>query len=59
MTGALKRGIVLLALVFIGYYMFTDPHGLAKVSTDGAAALWKALSHLFGALIDFINAIKH
>ncbi|MFL6023273.1 MAG: hypothetical protein ACJ72O_08030 [Marmoricola sp.] len=58
MAGALKKGVVLLVVVFIGFYMFTDPNGLAQTSRDGGAALWKALTSLFGALIDFINAIK-
>ncbi|MGO4255262.1 hypothetical protein [Marmoricola sp. RAF53] len=58
MAGALKKGTVLLVLVFIGFYMFTDPSGLAQTAKDGAAALWEALTSLFGALIDFIDAIK-
>jgi hypothetical protein len=58
MAGALKKGMVLLVVVFVGYYMFSDPNGLAQTTKDGGAALWKALTSLFGALIDFINAIK-
>ena len=58
MTGALKKGMVVLVAVFIGFYMFTDPNGLARVVQDGSAALWEALTELFGALIDFIDAIK-
>jgi hypothetical protein len=58
MAGTLKKGMVLLVVVFVGYYMFSDPNGLAQTTKDGGAALWKALTSLFGALIDFINAIK-
>lgn len=58
MTGVLKKGMVVLVVVFIGFYMFTDPSGLAQTTKDGAGALWKALTSLFGALIDFINAVK-
>jgi hypothetical protein len=58
MTGVLKKGMVVLVVVFIGFYMFTDPNGLAQTTRDGAGALWEALTSLFGALIDFINAIK-
>jgi hypothetical protein len=58
MAGALKKGMVLLVVVFVGYYMFSDPNGLAQTTKDGGAALWRALTSLFGALIDFINAIK-
>ena len=58
MTGVLKKGMVVLVVVFIGFYMFTDPNGLAQTTRDGAGALWEALTSLFGALIDFINAVK-
>ena len=58
MTGVLKKGMLVLVVVFIGFYMFTDPSGLAQTTKDGVGALWKALTSLFGALIDFINAVK-
>lgn len=58
MAGVLKKGVGVLLVVFIGFYMFTDPNGLAQTTKDGAGALWQALTSLFGALIDFINAIK-
>lgn len=59
MAGVLKKGVALLVVVFVGFYMFTDPSGLAQTTRDGAGALWEALTSLFGALIDFINAIKN
>jgi hypothetical protein len=58
MTGVLKKGVLVLVVVFIGFYMFTDPNGLAQTSKEGAGALWEALTSLFGALIDFLDAIK-
>lgn len=58
MAGVLKKSLALLFVVFVGFYMFTDPNGLAQTTKDGAGALWEALTSLFGALIDFINAIK-
>jgi hypothetical protein len=58
MAGVLKKGMVVLVVVFIGFYMFTDPNGLAQTTKDGGGALWKALTSLFGALIDFINSFK-
>jgi hypothetical protein len=58
MAGVLKKGMAVLVVVFIGFYMFTDPHGLAQTTKDGAGALWQALTTLFGALIDFINSFK-
>jgi hypothetical protein len=58
MTAVLKKGLAVLAVVFVGFYMFTDPSGLAQATKDGTAALWQALTALFGALIDFIDAVK-
>jgi hypothetical protein len=58
MTGVLKKGVLALVVVFIGFYMFTDPNGLAQTSKEGAGALWEALTSLFGALIDVLDAIK-
>ena len=58
MAGVLKKGMAVRVVVFIGFYMFTDPHGLAQTTKDGAGALWQALTTLFGALIDFINSFK-
>ena len=58
MAGVLKKGMAVLVVVFIGFYMFTDPNGLAQTTKDGAGALWEALTTLFGALIDFINSLK-
>jgi hypothetical protein len=58
MTDVLKKGAAALVVVFIGFYMFTDPNGLAQTTRDGAGALWQALTSLFGALIDFINAVR-
>jgi hypothetical protein len=58
MTGVLKKGVLVLVVVFIGFYMFNDPNGLDQKSKEGAVALWEALTSLFGALIDFLDAIK-
>lgn len=53
---ALKKVLPLLLVVFIGFYMFNDPGGLAQNAKDGTAALWDGLTKLFSAVIDFINA---
>lgn len=54
---SLKKVIPLLLVVFVGYYMFTDPDGLADLAMDGSAALWEGLTKLFAAVIDFLDAI--
>ncbi len=57
MSGTLKKGVVLLVILFIGFYMFTDPHGLATFAKDGSARGWDLLTQLFTALISFFNAL--
>ena len=53
----LKKGLVLLVVVFLGFYMFNDPNGLAQNTKDAGAAVWSGLLNVFGGLIDFINAL--
>lgn len=53
----LKKGLVLLVLVFVGFYMFNDPNGLAENTKDAGAAIWDGLLNVFDAAIDFIDAI--
>jgi len=57
MSGTLKKGVVLLVVLFIGFYMFTDPHGLAVFAKEGSAKGWDLLTNLFKALINFFNAL--
>jgi hypothetical protein len=57
MTGVVRKGLVLLVVVFIGFYMFNDPNGLADVVKRGGGNLWEGLKNLFAAMIDFLNAI--
>jgi hypothetical protein len=57
MTGVMRKGLVLLVVVFLGFYMFNDPNGLAQLAKDGGAGLWDGLQRLFAALIDFLDAI--
>lgn len=57
MDAVLKKGVVLLALVFVGFYLFTDPNGLAGFAKDASTAIWDGLETLFKAIIRFLNAL--
>ena len=57
MTGALRKGVILLVVVFVLFYLFTDPHGAAGFARDGSSALWDGLRQMFSAIIDFLNAL--
>lgn len=53
----IKKLIILAAVVFVGYWMFTDPSGLADIAKDGSSGLWSLTSQLFTATIDFIKQL--
>lgn len=53
----LKKGLIVLLVIFIGFYLFNDPNGLAANTKDAGAAIWDGLLSLFDAVIDFIDAI--
>ncbi|WP_310962693.1 hypothetical protein [Nocardioides terrisoli] len=59
MTGALRKGLFLLVVIFIGFYLFTDPHGLASFTRAGGGHVWDGLSSLFSAVITFLNDVSH
>lgn len=57
MDATLKKGVGLLLLIFIGYYLFTDPSGAASSAKDVFGAVWDGLKSLFAAMIDFLDAL--
>ncbi|MCW2780385.1 MAG: hypothetical protein JWR35_834 [Marmoricola sp.] len=57
MTATLRKGLVLLVIVFAGYYIFNDPSGAASFSKQASSHIWDGLVQLFQSLIDFLNAL--
>ena len=51
-----KKLILALAVVFVGFWLFKDPNGLADAATTSAQNAWGLLAQLFTALIDFVGA---
>ena len=49
--------LLVVGVVFVGYWMFTDPARLAEVTKETATGLWDLATELFEGLIDFINAL--
>lgn len=52
-----KTALLALLVVFLGFWMFTDPSGLANAAKDGGASVWAMLVQVFGAVINFFNAL--
>ena len=57
MSVAMKKGVVLLVVLFLGWLLFTDPSGLADLVGDAGSKSWAALEDLFEAISSFIGAL--
>jgi hypothetical protein len=49
-----KKVVVILLVLFLGFWMFQDPHGFAK---SLGAGTWDALTSVFRGLIRFIGEL--
>lgn len=51
----LKKILPLLLVVFLGFWLFTDPHGLAHATKSSASETWNLSSQFFTSLIAFFR----
>ncbi|MBO0847795.1 MAG: hypothetical protein J2P22_20530 [Nocardioides sp.] len=54
----LKKALLVLVVVFLGFWMFTDPHGLANATKSTAHEIWTLSSDTFTALIKFFRSFS-
>ncbi len=52
-----KKAVLAIVVVFVGFWMFTDPHGLANAAKGAGSQTWHLATQLFRALIDFFGAL--
>jgi hypothetical protein len=52
-----KKALLALLVVFLGFWMFTDPSGLASAAKGGGESVWSMLVQVFGAVINFFDAL--
>jgi hypothetical protein len=52
-----KKLVLVVVIVFVGFWMFTDPNGLAEAARSGGAKIWDLTVQLFQAVISFIDAL--
>jgi hypothetical protein len=52
-----KKLLPVLVVLFLGYWLFNDPHGLAHATRSSASETWDLSSQLFTALITFFSAL--
>ena len=51
-----QKLLLVVIVLFLGFWMFTDPHGLAHATENSAGQTWDASTQLFTALIAFFHA---
>ena len=52
-----KKLLLVLLVLFLGFWMFTDPHGLAHATKNSAGQTWDLSAQMFTALITFLRAL--
>jgi hypothetical protein len=58
MTGALRKTVVLLVILFLGFWLVQDPNGFAASAKETGTALWGLLTQLFEGIISFFQSIS-
>ena len=58
MTGALKKTVVLLVVLFLGFWLVQDPNGFGDSAKQTATAIWDLLVQLFDGIISFFKSIS-
>ena len=59
MDGALKKGVALLVILFLGFWLVQDPSGFASSAKETGSTLWDLLTQLFDSLISFIKSLSN
>ncbi|MCW2867028.1 MAG: hypothetical protein JWR20_1216 [Marmoricola sp.] len=58
MDGVLKKGAVIIVVLFLGFWLVQDPTGFAGSLKGAGSALWDMLEKLFEALISFAHSVS-
>ena len=53
----MKKPVLIILVLFLGFYLLRDPAELATFAQNAGLALWRMMSTLFVAIIDFLNAL--
>ena len=58
MDGVLKKGVGLLFILFLGFWLVQDPTGFAESAKEATSSLWELLVTLFDGFIRFFQSIS-
>lgn len=54
----MKKALIALVVVFLGFWLITDPRGLADAAGRGGGQIVDLGGRLFDAIIAFINELS-
>lgn len=52
-----KKGVLAIVVLFVGFYLFKDPAGLADLASTGGSEGWDLTTKMFEATITFLNEL--
>jgi hypothetical protein len=53
----MKKAILVVVVVFLGFWLLSDPRGMADSVQSGGGNVWDVTEDLFSGLIDFFRAL--
>jgi hypothetical protein len=53
----MKKAAIAVLVVFLGFWLITDPNGLADTAKTVGGGAWEAIQSMFEAVIDFFGAL--
>jgi len=59
MDGVLKKGVGLLVILFLGFWLVQDPNGFADSAKGAFTALWDVLMKLFDSVMTFAQSLTN
>lgn len=53
----MNKAVLVLLVVFLGFWMVSDPSGLAETAQGGGSQVWSLTTDLFTSLIAFLREL--
>jgi hypothetical protein len=53
----MKKAVIALAVVFLGFWLVSDPRGLADTASGAGSGAWTVTQDLFDSLITFLREL--
>ena len=59
MDGVLKKGVGLLVILFLGFWLVQDPNGFADSAKSTVSTIWDLLTQVFDSSISFLKSLSN